>query len=75
MTNAKKKFRRTLGNNLRRWRGWRQLTQNELGEISGIGGDTIRNLETARRGMSVDKLVALCKALEVEPAELLKDLI
>lgn len=69
-----KTARRNFAENIRKHRCWHGLTQDELGELAGTTGDVIRNIETARRGTTIERLLQLAKALKVEPAELLKGL-
>jgi transcriptional regulator with XRE-family HTH domain len=46
------------------------LTQRELGELAGIGKNTITELEVGRRGAYPRTVRRLAKALETEVADL-----
>lgn len=70
-------FRKTrevtnFGCNIRRAREESGMTQLELSVAAKINRVTIANLETGhQRGIQVDSLVSLCRALAVTPNDLL----
>jgi transcriptional regulator with XRE-family HTH domain len=51
-----------LGREIRRRRAAKGLTQDQLGELAGCSGTTIRNLEAGKRGRQLT-LPAICRAL------------
>lgn len=54
-----------LGEALRRLRRERNLSQAELAEIAQVTPGAISQVETGRRGLSVDTLVTLCESLGI----------
>lgn len=60
-----------IGANLQRLRGMRGLTQEAAAEAAGLSRAAYRNLETGLSEPRASTLVALAKALEVSPADLL----
>jgi transcriptional regulator with XRE-family HTH domain len=61
-----------LGPNLREIRQKLGLTQEEVGERSGIPQGEISRIEHGERDPRVSTLVRLAKALEVSPGQLLE---
>jgi transcriptional regulator with XRE-family HTH domain len=61
----------TLGSEVRRRRLALGLTLEDLSERSGLSPHYLSTLETGRRDPHVSTLLAVAKALRVEPAELL----
>lgn len=59
------------GEILKKLRKERQLTQIELAKISGIGQQTISNIESGRNEPSADSIRLLAVALQVSTSELL----
>lgn len=60
-----------LGANLRRQRLAQKLSQEELGGLSGIHRNYIGAIERGEKNITVQKLVALCEALDCDSADLL----
>lgn len=60
-----------IGANLQRLRGMRGLTQEAAAEAAGLSRAAYRNLEAGLSEPRASTLVALAKALEVSPADLL----
>ncbi len=58
--------------NIRRIRNERNMTQFELAEKAGLADKYIGYIETGRQWGSIETLLKLANALDVEPAELLK---
>ena len=58
-------------NNLRAWRNFRNLTQNELAEEVGTAGNVIGLLESGERKLSEEWLRKLAAALDTTPGFLL----
>jgi transcriptional regulator with XRE-family HTH domain len=48
------------------------LTQKELGERAGLSRGYVARVESMGENLSLDQLGRLARALEVEPAELLR---
>jgi len=62
--------RRLLATNVRAIRLRRKISQEELAEAAGIAQQTLSELETAKRNVSVDLLGHVADALDVDVAEL-----
>ncbi|NJD27652.1 MAG: ImmA/IrrE family metallo-endopeptidase [Chloroflexi bacterium] len=60
-----------IGANLQRMRGMRGLTQEAAAEAAGLSRAAYRNLEAGLSEPRASPLVALAKALQVSPADLL----
>lgn len=60
-----------FGRNLRRHRIQRQLSQEELADISGLHRTYISGLERGIRNPSISIVAKLADALKIEPSELL----
>lgn len=58
-------------NNLRAWREFRELTQDELAELIGTNGSVISLLESGTRGLSLKWLIRLAPALKTKPGMIL----
>ncbi|PKM69150.1 MAG: hypothetical protein CVU95_00780 [Firmicutes bacterium HGW-Firmicutes-2] len=63
----------TTGENIKRLRKERGLTQKKLGELSGINEVQIRQYELGRANPKLDTLKKLCSALNVTLHEVLDD--
>ncbi len=64
----------TFGRNLKALRAERGLSQPELGNAIGTGKDQISHLERGKRVPRLDTVLLIARALEVDPAELMKGL-
>ena len=53
----------------------KNITQLELAQATGIGQSTISDWKTKRTNPSADKIMKICRVLEVSPEELLQDTI
>ncbi len=62
-----------IGDKVKRLRHEKGLTQKELAKIVGISESTIKMIETNKNNPSLELLPKLANALEVDPAELLKE--
>jgi len=60
------------GSRIRRLRRLRRMTQEQLGELTGLHVSYIGQLERGQRTPSVKTLDAIAKALQVDPALLVK---
>lgn len=56
--------------NLRSIRKLRNLTQEQLGEISGVDQATISKLESGKSNFTMDMARKLASGLKIEPVEL-----
>lgn len=56
---------------LRQWRIYRNLTQEQLAERTGLSIGTVSGLETGKVGYSDDSLNLLADALSCEPGQIL----
>lgn len=55
-----------IGGNIRYARARRHLTQKELGQRLGFSDGTIAQMELGRRTITVNELIPLCAALQVD---------
>jgi len=58
---------------LKALRKWRNLTQIELAQATGLGQGYISDLESQRRGGTTETLNAIAKALDVDPSWLVRE--
>jgi transcriptional regulator with XRE-family HTH domain len=65
-------LRAVLGANIKRYRGFKGLSQAKLAEMLDISPNFISDLETGKRWLSSDTLVSLAEVLDVEVHEFLK---
>jgi transcriptional regulator with XRE-family HTH domain len=65
-------MRRLVGQNVRRIRHKKGLTQEQFAEISGLSQQYISGLEQGRRNPTVVTLYELATALGVIPADLIR---
>ena len=63
-------FREQVGANLRRLRRANGMSQSRLAERAELNRSYLSMVENGRRNISLDNLVALALALNVEPIEL-----
>lgn len=63
-----------FGQNVRRWRDNRGLTQERLAELSGLHPTYISSLERGQRNVGIINVVALAGALGVPPGHLVEGL-
>jgi transcriptional regulator with XRE-family HTH domain len=63
-------IQKVLGENLREWRSQRGLTQSQLAERAGVSWNTVQLIETGKRWVGVDNLVAFARVLDVPQAML-----
>jgi len=66
--------RELLGNKIREWRIGRQLSQEKLAALAGLHRTYVGAVERGERNISLDNIVALARALDVLPSELLEDI-
>ena len=62
---------RIVGDNVRRLRGERKLTQEQLAYDAEIDLTYLGGIERGRRNPSVDVIVRIANALKCQPADLL----
>jgi transcriptional regulator with XRE-family HTH domain len=65
-------LRKVLGENLKRYRTFKGLSQAKLAEILDISPNFISDIETGKRWLSSDTLVNMAASLGVEVYEFLK---
>lgn len=63
----------SIGDNIRKYRKLRNITQKELGESVGISNTYLSDMEIGRTNPSIKTLKKIAKGLEVSYIDLLKD--
>lgn len=63
----------TIGENIKRVRKEKKMTQKDLGEIVGISNTYLSDIEIGRTNPSIKTLKRIAKGLDVSYVELLKD--
>lgn len=66
-------LRDVLASNMRKLRAAHGLSQEALAHESGVDRTYVSSIERAQRGVSIDIVARIAKALAVEPWKLLKD--
>lgn len=61
-----------IGRELRRWRFKRAMTQKQLADKAGLGINTIIRIESNNAEPRPPTIAKLARALEVDPAELVR---
>ncbi len=67
-----KSFIKRVGKNIKNLRKEKGLSQEALAFESKISTSMVGMIETARNDITLSKIYAIAKALDVEPCELLK---
>jgi transcriptional regulator with XRE-family HTH domain len=62
---AERQIRKFIGQRLRALRKERRLTQSRLGELSGLSGKFIGEVERGEKSISIDSLYAVAVALRL----------
>lgn len=63
---------RSIAANVRKLRARLGLTQEELGEATGLSYRYLQDIEAGRKNVTVDTLTRLARALRTRPSELLR---
>ena len=63
---------KVVGENIRRLRKERGLSQEELSEDSNITPGYLSDIENNKKSVSLETLVSIANALQVSPSELLR---
>lgn len=58
-------IKRTIGNNLRKFRREHQIQQNHLAQLSGYNTSTLRKIERGRQNVRIQTIYDLSIALKV----------
>lgn len=66
-----REYLQKFAKNLKRLRGLKGLTQDDLGAIDGVSRSTIGMVETGKTDITLSKIKLIADALCVEPKELL----
>lgn len=64
--------RQIFGNHIRNFRKQAEMSQEKLAEVCGLHRTYIGAVERGERNVSLINIVALARALNVKPAELLE---
>ena len=67
-----KVFYRKLGKQIKKLREEKGWTQQYLSELAGIDDKFLGNVERAARKPSMDTVIKIAKALDVEPWQMIK---
>ncbi len=67
------KLRQTVAKNLKRLRREKGISQEELADKADINRNYVGMIERSENAATVDMLEKLAEALEVEPAEILRE--
>lgn len=67
--------RQIFGNHIRNFRKQAEMSQEKLAEVCGLHRTYIGAVERGERNVSLINIVALARALNVKPAELLEGII
>lgn len=62
-----------IGQRIKHFRRLKKLTQEQLGEFSGVSTSHISNIERGYTKLSLDTLLDICHVLDVSPDDLLCD--
>ena len=63
-----------LGKRIKALRALREITQKELGKIMGVSQRAISHWESETNKLSMDQMVKLGKALDVDPSIFYQDI-
>ena len=63
----------TIGDNIRKYRKTKNLTQKELGDIVKISNTYLSDMEIGRTNPSIKTLKRIAQGLEISYVDLLKD--
>lgn len=63
----------TIGDNIRKYRKKKNLTQKELGDIVRISNTYLSDMEIGRTNPSIKTLKRIAKGLEISYVDLLRD--
>ncbi len=72
MQRQDKKYLQLIGNNIRKRRSVKGVSQQELADNSDVAKSTIQRIENGEMNPSVLTLLKICIALEIELPELIK---
>ncbi|MFL5707352.1 MAG: helix-turn-helix domain-containing protein [Ktedonobacteraceae bacterium] len=67
-----KELRRKFGKLVRRLRHDREMTQEQLAELADLSINSVSQIETGQASPSLETIVKLAKAFEVDVGELFK---
>jgi len=65
--------RKNLGKNIKQYRDYRHISQEELGDMTGIPQQSICKIEKCQRNVSVDTLDKLSIGMGIPPYQLLME--
>ena len=61
-----------FGQNVRKWREAKQMTQEVLAERAALHRTYISDIERGTRNLGIENVVRLAKALDISPAKLME---
>lgn len=68
-----KKLREIISSNIRYYRFSNKLTQEDLGELTGLSSRYISDIENNKGNIPIDTLEKIAKTLKIKPYLLLKE--
>ena len=67
------KLEKTFGNNVRKWRKMRDLSQETLAEKAQLHPTYVSGVESGNRNPTIKVVDRIAKALDVEPGQLFEE--
>ena len=67
------KLEKTFGNNVRKWRKMRDLSQEALAEKAQLHPTYVSGVESGNRNPTIKVVDRIAKALDVEPGQLFEE--
>ncbi|MGX6508246.1 helix-turn-helix domain-containing protein [Rhodococcus sp. SJ-2] len=72
ISEEQQEVRKRMGAELRAARARRDLSRNQLAEMSGVSASTIVRVEGGERSLDILQLIDLCTALRIDPGDILR---
>lgn len=65
-------LRRIIAENIKYWRGRRQLSQEALADLAALHRNYVGAVERFEKNISVDNVERIANALQIDPKELMR---